>query len=252
MSELFGHKVVGVAASGDTSAAFTASGSMYTWGCGRFGKLGLGDNMNRDVPTRVALVPIHQSPSTLGSVSVPSTPHSRSVSPFVFPGAMSDTDDEDDGDGSDGSSDASGQCWSPMSDPNYGKVVGVGSAPRTGWRSPRGETSGRGETTATISSVDSGKETRGRGGSACHPGRVQVDWHLLEASVVVDGYFDGPLNDPPDIRFVSAAGGERHSVACDSEGACGSRASVTARVDPRMLYQNDDDDPTLHPGRACP
>ena len=72
--------------------------------------MGLGDNMNRDVPTRVALVPIHQSPSTLGSVSVPSTPHSRSVSPFVFPGAMSDTEDEDDGDGSDGSSDASGQC----------------------------------------------------------------------------------------------------------------------------------------------
>ena len=81
---------------------------------------------------------------------------------------------------------------------------------------------------------------------ACHPGRVQVDWHLLDASVVVDGYFDGPLNDPPDIRFVSAAGGERHSVACDSEGRVWIAGVGDGAGDPRMLYQNDDDDPTLH------
>ena len=79
---------------------------------------------------------------------------------------------------------------------------------------------------------------------ACHPGRVQVDWHLLDASVVVDGYFDGPLNDPPDIRFVSAAGGERHSVACDSEGRVWIAGVGDGAGDPRMLYQNDDDDPT--------
>ena len=250
VSELFGHKVVGVAASGDTSAAFTASGSMYTWGCGRFGKLGLGDNMNRDVPTRVALVPIHQSPSTLGSVSVPSTPHSRSVSPFVFPGAMSDTEDEDDGDGSDGSSDASGQCnanVTPMSDPNYGKVVGVWFGAAHGLAiTARGDLWSWGDDSHDqLGRFREGDERMWRQ-RACHPGRVQVDWHLLDASVVVDGYFDGPLNDPPDIRFVSAAGGERHSVACDSEGRVWIAGVGDGAGDPRMLYQNDDDDPTLH------
>ena len=63
---------------------------------------------------------------------------------------------------------------------------------------------------------------------------------------MVDGYFDGPLNDPPDIRFVSAAGGERHSVACDSEGRVWIAGVGDGAGDPRMLYQNDDDDPTLH------
>ena len=68
----------------------------------------------------------------------------------------------------------------------------------------------------------------------------------MDASVVVDGYFDGPLNDPPDIRFVSAAGGERHSVACDSEGRVWIAGVGDGAGDPRMLYQTDDDDPTLH------
>ena len=246
VSELFGHRVVGVAASGDTSAAFTASGSMYTWGCGRFGKLGLGDCMNRDVPTRVALVPIHQSSSTVsGSVSVPSTPQSRSVSPFVFPGAMSDTDDEDDGAGSDSSSDDSD--GSPASDPNYGKVVGVWFGAAHGlaitargdlwtWGDDSGDQLGR---------FREGDERTWRQ-RACHPGRVQVDWHLLDPSVVADGYFDTPVADPPDIKFVSAAGGQSHSVACDSEGRVWIAGTGDGAGDPRMLYQNDGGDPAIH------
>ena len=92
---------------------------------------------------------------------------------------MSDTDDEDDGAGSDSSSDDSDGA--PASDPNYGKVGGVWVGAAHGlaitargdlwtWGDDSGEKLGR---------FREGDERTWRQ-RACHPGRVQVDWHLLD------------------------------------------------------------------------
>ena len=48
-------RVVFVAAGKDHTAAVTLSGQLYTWGDGRFGKTGHGDDRRRLVPTRVNL-----------------------------------------------------------------------------------------------------------------------------------------------------------------------------------------------------
>jgi hypothetical protein len=48
-----GARVVAAAAGGFHSAAVTEDGALWTWGLGNFGQLGLNDQENRLVPTRV-------------------------------------------------------------------------------------------------------------------------------------------------------------------------------------------------------
>ena len=59
-----GAAVVFVAAGAMHSAAVTARGELWTWGCGLYGVLGLGDHAGRQAP---ALVGAHQAPAWAGS-----------------------------------------------------------------------------------------------------------------------------------------------------------------------------------------
>jgi hypothetical protein len=54
VGDLAGHRVVGVAAARHSTAAFTSGGALFTWGDNRYGVLGLGDDLDRDLPARVA------------------------------------------------------------------------------------------------------------------------------------------------------------------------------------------------------
>ena len=55
ISTLSAHKVVGVAAGEEHSAAITSEGHLFTWGSGSFGKLGHGEPSDESTPRRVGL-----------------------------------------------------------------------------------------------------------------------------------------------------------------------------------------------------
>ena len=56
---LRGKEVVNIAAGGAHSACITASGELYTWGKGRYGRLGHGDSEDQSRPKLVRLSLIH-------------------------------------------------------------------------------------------------------------------------------------------------------------------------------------------------
>lgn len=57
---LVGKNVVYVACGGTYSAAVTASGELYTWGCGSYGRLGHGNCNDLGVPTPVTALSEHK------------------------------------------------------------------------------------------------------------------------------------------------------------------------------------------------
>lgn len=48
-------QIIKISFGGKQSAALTADGEVFTWGCGNFGALGLGDKINRHIPSHVRL-----------------------------------------------------------------------------------------------------------------------------------------------------------------------------------------------------
>jgi alpha-tubulin suppressor-like RCC1 family protein len=83
----YANSVVSVAASRHGSACVAADGALFCWGSNRHGALGLGDDLDRDVPTRVRVCA------------------SGSDDDDVFGGASSDSSDSSDGNGSDDADD---------------------------------------------------------------------------------------------------------------------------------------------------
>jgi len=123
----YAYLVVSVAASRHGSACVAADGALFCWGSNRRGALGLGDDLDRDVPTRVRVCASGSddddasasSDSSDGggsddaaaadddvfgaddddaSVSVSSRARAAGVSARRFPGALSDTDSDSDSD----------------------------------------------------------------------------------------------------------------------------------------------------------
>ena len=115
-------RVVSVAASRHGSACVAADGALFCWGSNRRGALGLGDDLDRDVPTRVRVCASGSddddaSASSDGGgsddddgvfgasdadasedVSFSSRARAAGVSARRFPGALSDTDSDSDAD----------------------------------------------------------------------------------------------------------------------------------------------------------
>ena len=115
-------RVVSVAASRHGSACVAADGALFCWGSNRRGALGLGDDLDRDVPTRVRVCASGSddddaSASSDGGgsdddadvfgasdddasedVSFSSRARAVGVSARRFPGALSDTDSDSDAD----------------------------------------------------------------------------------------------------------------------------------------------------------
>ena len=56
IESLRGKEVMDVAAGGAHSACITASGELYSWGKGRYGRLGHGDSEDQTKPKLVSLV----------------------------------------------------------------------------------------------------------------------------------------------------------------------------------------------------
>ena len=158
--------VVKVAASRHGSACVTADGALFCWGSNRRGALGLGDDMDRDVPTRVRVCASSGDDETSdGETSdetsddetsasgsdfsdfasdderdggAPGSP-GRFSSPFAssalaarrFPGALSDTDSTD-------STDSNSDAEVPGRKVSRGEAKGKAPASRSGARARDG------------------------------------------------------------------------------------------------------------------
>ena len=108
---LGGKTIVQVSVARHSSGALSDRGEVFTWGSNRFGVLGLGDDIDRDEPTKIELGGGDGSDgeSSDNSGSDPSGSEDRLRGPprvkkkqealpgggFKFPGAMSDSDDEE-------------------------------------------------------------------------------------------------------------------------------------------------------------
>ena len=110
-STLGTEKIISVSAARHSSAALSSSGVLFTWGSNRCGTLGLGDDIDRDVPMKVEVGVRGEggcdfdSENNSENDSENDSDNSPEQSPVIrntgntpqrFPGAMSDTDDDED------------------------------------------------------------------------------------------------------------------------------------------------------------
>lgn len=240
--ELVGQRVVAVAAARYSTAALTAGGTLFTWGDNRHGILGLGDDLDRDLPARVA-----SFGGDWGTLGDGAGYDGKGASHRRFLKGISDTESSDDDFHGHGHGRGHGSDWHTHIHDGWGnrkRDLGRGDqSPRANGKVVKIAFGARHAVAVTANGTAHtwGSNVSGQLGLEEGPSNAPFPWPMpMEIGGTVEGhnsdqdedYEQGNLvqlfNDVTrerdvesfdhEVRIVGAAAGVQHTVLC---GACG-------------------------------